>query len=631
VAATGTAPLSYQWQKNGANIAGATAASYTTPATATPDSGSTFVVVVSNSAGSVTSNAVTLTVTPDTTPPTVSITSPTSGATISGTVTVSATASDNVGVASVQLQVDDTNEGAADTSAPYNFSLDTTTFPNGSHSLTAVATDTSGNQTTSAPVAITVSNVMSGGTPGPLAVCTSNPRYFCDPNGNVVFLAGDHTWANIQDLGDNQPPGAFDFNGLMTFEKTHAYRLMRLWVWMFSHESCCSGAFVPKVGPVWPWLRAGPGNGNDGLPKTDFTQLDPNYFNRLRSRIIQASQNGQYVSVMVFDGSEFDGLTNSTDGNPFESENNVNGVNCSADCPVTLPLDATVWSYEQAYIHKVVDTVHDLPNVLYEISNESPVGSASWEAQVMNEIRSYESTTYGSAHPVGMNYGNNVPDSNVYNTNADWVSPSKKVSPAATGQCPTVTGNSGASNSSSGRCKVVINDSDHSYYYTAMQADGTTGQISWAWENFTLGNGVAFMDPYTFPWPGRNACTGAPTNGDSGLCATNGLDPQWNPIRQAIGDIVAYAQKINLKDMIPEQTLFSSGYGLASTSAPVSYFMFSPNGSTAETITTVPGTYTVEVFDAVTHSIVSVTPSVSMGATYMFSPPGSDNYVVWIH
>jgi hypothetical protein len=83
--------------------------------------------------------------------------------------------------------------------------------------------------------------------------------------------------------------------------------------------------------------------------------------------------------------------------------------------------------------------------------------------------------------------------------------------------------------------------------------------------------------------------------------------------------------------MIPEQTLFSSGYGLASTSAPVSYFMFSPNGSTAETITTVPGTYTVEVFDAVTHSIVSVTPSVSMGATYMFSPPGSDNYVVWIH
>ncbi len=62
VTANGTAPLSYQWQKNGANIAGATSASYTTPATTTSDSGSTFDVVVSNSAGTATSNAATLTV-----------------------------------------------------------------------------------------------------------------------------------------------------------------------------------------------------------------------------------------------------------------------------------------------------------------------------------------------------------------------------------------------------------------------------------------------------------------------------------------------------------------------------------------------------------------------------------------
>src|SRR5713226_2783840 len=47
VVAAGTAPLSYQWQKNGVNIAGATSSSYTTPATATSDSGSTFDVVVS--------------------------------------------------------------------------------------------------------------------------------------------------------------------------------------------------------------------------------------------------------------------------------------------------------------------------------------------------------------------------------------------------------------------------------------------------------------------------------------------------------------------------------------------------------------------------------------------------------
>jgi hypothetical protein len=62
VLATGTAPLSYQWRRNGANIAGATSSSYTTAATTTADSGSTFSVLVGNSAGSATSNNATLTV-----------------------------------------------------------------------------------------------------------------------------------------------------------------------------------------------------------------------------------------------------------------------------------------------------------------------------------------------------------------------------------------------------------------------------------------------------------------------------------------------------------------------------------------------------------------------------------------
>ena len=62
VAAAGTSPLTYQWQKGSANISGATSASYTTPATALTDNGSHFDVVISNSLGSATSNTVTLTV-----------------------------------------------------------------------------------------------------------------------------------------------------------------------------------------------------------------------------------------------------------------------------------------------------------------------------------------------------------------------------------------------------------------------------------------------------------------------------------------------------------------------------------------------------------------------------------------
>jgi hypothetical protein len=62
VTATGTAPLTYQWRRNGAAINGATSASYTSSATTSADSGAQFTAAVGNSAGSVTSSAATLTV-----------------------------------------------------------------------------------------------------------------------------------------------------------------------------------------------------------------------------------------------------------------------------------------------------------------------------------------------------------------------------------------------------------------------------------------------------------------------------------------------------------------------------------------------------------------------------------------
>ncbi|HEX3603038.1 MAG TPA: immunoglobulin domain-containing protein [Steroidobacteraceae bacterium] len=67
VTANGTAPLGYQWQKGGTSISGATAASYTTPATTLTDDAATFQAVVTNSAGSVTSNSAKLTIAAGTT------------------------------------------------------------------------------------------------------------------------------------------------------------------------------------------------------------------------------------------------------------------------------------------------------------------------------------------------------------------------------------------------------------------------------------------------------------------------------------------------------------------------------------------------------------------------------------
>ena len=71
VTASGTAPLTYQWRKNTNNISGATAASYTTPATTSADNNAKFNVVVTNAAGNVMSSQATLTVTSTATAPSI--------------------------------------------------------------------------------------------------------------------------------------------------------------------------------------------------------------------------------------------------------------------------------------------------------------------------------------------------------------------------------------------------------------------------------------------------------------------------------------------------------------------------------------------------------------------------------
>jgi hypothetical protein len=147
-------------------------------------------VAVDTSGNKATSAVDTITVnnTSGTTPPTVSISSPSSGAAVSGTITVTATASDKVGVASVQFEVDGSNLGAAVTAAPYSQSLNTTTLANGKHSLTAVAVDTSGNKATSAAVSITVNNTSTAPSPT-LTVSITSPVAGATVSGTVTVAA----------------------------------------------------------------------------------------------------------------------------------------------------------------------------------------------------------------------------------------------------------------------------------------------------------------------------------------------------------------------------------------------------------------------------------------------------------
>jgi poly(hydroxyalkanoate) depolymerase family esterase len=98
----------------------------------------------------------------DNSPPTVQLTAPADGATVSGSVTLSATASDNNGVARVEMLIDGAVVGS-DAAAPYDLTWNSASVSDGAHTVTARAVDGAGNTATSART-ITTSNGVTGTT-----------------------------------------------------------------------------------------------------------------------------------------------------------------------------------------------------------------------------------------------------------------------------------------------------------------------------------------------------------------------------------------------------------------------------------------------------------------------------------
>lgn len=376
-----------------------------------------------------------------------------------------------------------------------------------------------------------------------------------------------------------------------------------------------------------PWPRTGPGAATDGKPKFDLSRFDQAYFDRLRDRVIAAGNEGIYVAVMFFDGFglHLSPVPDNIEGHPFHAANNINeiGITSIVDYQV-LPLDPRVQALQEAYIRQVVDTVHDLPNVLYEVANESsgdnadsvqlpdgssiptPVGdSTQWQYWVIDFVKQYEQQMGYDKHPVGMTMQYPVPDQSkvnnpLFNSRADWISPGfdDHVSTAQPGDAPRWFTNPLASDGT----KVVITDTDH--YAPGM------GDALWAWKSFLRGHNPILMD-YGI------------------IDVVNPLDPSlgipsyesFEPARYAMGDTLREAERMKLTELEPRGDLSSTGYALADPGKE--YLVLEPS-ETADpfTVTLIAGTYTVQWYSVNSRETVEADKvTVESSATISFSAP----------
>ncbi len=460
---------------------------------------------------------------------------------------------------------------------------------------------------------------------GPLRVLASNPRYFTDGTGKAIFLAGSHTWWNFQDNGHRlisaegqDPPPLFDFNSYLDFLVAHHHNFFRLWRWEAPKWGDDQPSGAVKYCQPHPWERTGPGLARDGKPKFDLARYNREYFDRMRTRVSAARDQGVYVSIMLFEGWELQ-YTDAWRFHPFNGPNNVNGIDPEPDGPADVraeiphhPVSAgedieglktahyggsgyvgaglayntlqrtamgeRVLTLQQAYLRKVVDAVNDLDNVLYEVCNEAGSYSIDWQYHIINYLKGYEAGKE-QQHPVGMTFPLKATNEALYRSPSDWIAPN----PGGPEE------DYHAEPSSDYRGKVIVNDTDHLCGHTC-------GDALWVWKCFCHGLNVLLMEDLS-------------------------PSPTWqDSARDAMGQARRFAERINLAQMVPVDRLAETHYCLAN--AGREYLVFQPGnkGEFTLNLTEAPGTFTVEWLNAATGETI-MGKSVPGGGLRTFPTP----------
>ncbi len=376
---------------------------------------------------------------------------------------------------------------------------------------------------------------------GPLRIHPMNPRYFTDGSGKAIYLTGSHTWSNFQDRGSTNPPPAFDYSAYLDFLQRHGHNFMRLWV----HENARWSPWGPHRNYfTWPlpYQRPGPGMALDGGPKFDLTKFDQTFFDRLRSRVKEAGARGIYVSIMLFDGWSIEkkrpsGVANNPwKGHPLDRENNMNGIdgdlNGDGESPEVHTLqNPAIVALQEAYVRKIIDTVNDLDNVLFEIANESAKTSVPWQLHMIDVIHTYEARK-PRRHPVWFTAAWGHDGSEL------WASRAEAIAPGWPSEGAEFVPYRDDPPANEGR-KVVINDTDHMW--------GIGGTREWVWKCFMRGLNPIYMDPYDESQEAE---------------ALEAARPTRQEVIEAMGRTADYADRVRLASMVPRGDVCSTKYCL---------------------------------------------------------------------
>jgi hypothetical protein len=436
-----------------------------------------------------------------------------------------------------------------------------------------------------------------------------------DPSGKAVLLTGSHTWNNLQDWGTDGAVNPIDFDAYVSMLVANHHNFTFLWTVELPHFcNLPTRDFTPPefdVSPM-PWLRTGPGLATDGKPKFDLTRFDPAYFNRLRERVERLNAAGIYAGVYLFTGEWLAAFRCANDGYPLDGRNNINGVDAGPGTGgIGMFAPNAVTAAQDRFVEKMIDTLNDLPNVVWATSEETPAESW-WNAHQIDHVAAYERTK-PLQHPIG--YG--APwsgDSGLLASAAHWVAPAARI--ANPNNCGTGTPS----------CKVVLNDSDHSYF--GMWTDGPEAHRAYIWGNFTHGSQVLFMDPYVLHYPrgGRNECT----NPVRGICSAP--HPRYDTLRANLGYTRQYAERMDLVGMTPQPNLSSTGNALAKFAPNASeVLVYAPNGQLTVNLSATRATLRVEWLNPATGARVTGAQVVGGSSAQLFIAPFSGDAVLYLY